>query len=386
MRFAKFNQIGIDYNNILDMRKVFSLLCVGVLMAVTSCDEINTFVMEDHQGAFILNQGTSTSSVSYYNYEQSVCENDYFKDKNNGQAIGSGAHTMAIRKKSEYVKGLAFIVFPEEGNISKINMDGFGTDGYIDAYDYPTDILVTGDDIAFISNGTTENDSKVYEYNYTNDSQVRAIDVAQYPTKMISSGKYLYAACKGNGTGAKVIVIDMSNGVKADTVDLAFDNPVDMVVDASRNVWVYCAGDTEGLVRLNREFVTEVLDVDKDNERDTTYITNEPTDFELGPKLNDSPNPLTVSIDGRTIYYVYGKLCSNNVYIEETETISQEAIISGDYQNEAFRSVDWDDKTGRIMALTSSGKLVILKNYSSSWSNEEVYDVGSNPMITTFNY
>ena len=369
------------------MKKLFSLLGVAVAISFSSCDEINTFVMEDHQGAFILNKGSDKSNVSYYNYERETVTNNYFQLKNSSIGMSSDAHTMAIRKGSDYPKGKAFIVYPEDNNISMINLNGFVSAGDIEEYTKPTDILLVKEDVAYISATGSEGKGMVYEYDFKNSKELMSFEVAKEPLKMISSGKHLYVACKNDEEGAKVFVIDMTNSVKVDTVDLAYANPIDMVVDIDRNVWVYCAGESDALVKLNYEFVTETLDVDTETERDTTYITNEPIAFELGSKTEERANPLTISEDGRILYYVYGKLSSNSVYIEDNEDLSQEAIVSGDYQAEAFNSINYDSRTNRIMALASNGKLVVLKDYGSTgWSNEEVYDIGSNPLITTFNY
>ncbi|WP_439185463.1 hypothetical protein [Carboxylicivirga taeanensis] len=194
-------------------------------------------------------------------------------------------------------------------------------------------------------------------------------------------------ACQGDATaGAQVFVIDMSNHQKADTVNLSFSNPIDMVVDIDRKVWVYCDGAQQALVKLDREFVTETLDKDLPTERDTTYLTNEPVDFVLGDKLASSPNPLTVSRDGRVLYYVYGKLCSNTVYIEPGSELSKSAAVIGDYDNTPFAGVDFDGRTNRVMALSKAGKLVVLGRTEDGLSTEEEYEAGSNPIMTVFNF
>ena len=364
------------------MKKIVSLLGVAVAIGFSSCSDIDSFIMEDYQGAFILNEGTDKSNVSYYSYEHKAVTNNYFQTKNSGAGMSSGAHAMAIRRSSKYPKGKAFIVYPEANEISMINLDGFASVGKM-TFTHPRDIMAVKEDVAYVCAVSAEGKGMVYEHNSETDKNIKSFEVAKEPLKMISSGKYLYCACKGDGTGAKLMVIDMSNGIKADTVDLAYDNPIDMVVDIDRNVWVYCAGNEKALVKITR-FEAITLDGGKATQRDTIVMGNRPTNFLLGRMQGDSAHPLTVSEDGRTLFYVYnGNLCQSSVYAEGE--LSKNSIVAGDGAQEVFNSIDFDPHTNRIMALTD-GKLVVLKYSGETWSNAEVYSIGVNPLMTTFNY
>lgn len=357
------------------MKKLLLAAGLASLIGFTACNDVNIYKLEKHQGAYILNQGANNGSISYYNYEREECTNDVYT------AIGSGATSMAITKSSDFTKGVVYVTVPSANSIERIDLDGMTDAGNIEVAK-PMDVLLSGEKNIYIAH----DEASVSSYDLANNKILKTYDVAAGPQKLISSGKYLYAACKGDNNGAKVFVIDMSNEQKVDTVDLAFNNPIDMVVDVDRNVWVYCNGDTQGLIKLEREFVTDTLDIDMPTERDTTYLTNEPVQFELGAKLADSPNPLTISRDGRTLYYVYGKLCKNSVYINETEELSKSAIVFEDYVNEPFSGVDYDARRGRMMALTSRGELVVLRYSDDWWKVDEVYDVGANPIMTGFNF
>gem|GEM_PF-6227797 len=377
------------------MKKIFTYCAFALFVGLSACDEIDTSVLENHQGAYILNQGTTNSSISYYNYERTSCTNDYYQQNNNGSTVGNGATRMAIRKNVEYPLGLGFVVLPESNLIEKINLDKFVDAGAIESFTHPTDVLITGDDVMYISTADPANGGKVTAYDYTKGEIKKELVVADNPVKLISSGKYLYVACTGDGTGAKVTVIDMSINEQVETVDLPMTKPVDMAVDIDRNVWVYCSDTDQGLVKVKRTLLS-----------DEPYIKHEAIEFLLGNNEGESANPLEVSEDGRVLYYVYGHLCSNSVYIEEKDIdvdendgaldpskgdtikgeLSKEPIISGDYQNEAFNSIDLDKRTNALMALTSDGKLVVLKYKSNVWNAQEVYNVGEKPVITVFNY
>ncbi len=366
-----------------NMKKLLLAASVAATIGFSGCGDVNIYKLEAHQGAYVLNKGTNESTVSYYNYEREECTNDYYQKKNNGNTIGSGASSMVIRKSSEYAKGVAFVTLPSENAVEMINVDGFTSISSIDDFTSPTDVLQGEEGVIYVCHGG----NKVSSYNTSTHEVIKEFTIGTNPQKLISSGKFLYAACAGDGTGAKVFVIDMSNEVKVDTVDFAYNNPIDMVVDIDRKVWVYCDDTEQVLVKLDRQFVTETLEEDTPNERDTTYLTNEPINFSLGARMSDSANPLTISNDGRILYYVYGKLCANSVYIETEDDLNQDvSIVSGDYKDVAFNGIDYDPRTRRITALTSDGKLVVLRNYDDVWNDEEFYEVGENPFMTSFNF
>ncbi len=358
------------------MKKLFIALGLASTIGFTACNDVNIYDLEKHQGAFVLNQGTSNGSISYYNYERQESTNDIYT------AIGSGATTMVVHKNADFPKGLAYVTVPSDNSIELINLDGYVNAGSIDDFNNPTDIILSGDSTICVAHG----ENRVSVYDVRNSSIVKTYEVASSAQKLITSGKFLYVACEGEGTGAKVEVFDLSNQIKVDEVDLTYTDPIDMVIDIDRKVWIFCNGDEQALVKLDREFVTETLDKDLETERDTTYLTNNPIEFALGTKLSNSPNPLTISRDGRLLYYVYGKLCSNTVYIEQGEELSKSAAVIGDYANTPFNGIDYDANRSRLMALTADGELVVLRRYDEGWSNEEVYKVGTQPIMTGFNY
>jgi hypothetical protein len=353
------------------MKNFFLVAGLAAAIGFTACDDVDVSVLDGHQGAYILNKGTANSTISYYNYEDERCVNNYYQDKNNGSKIGVGATAMAVRKTSAFPKGIAFVTLPAENNIEMINMELFADASNIDDFTKPTDVVPSGEEVIYVSHN-----GGVSSYNIKSNAIVKTLEVADNPQKLISSGKYLYAACAGDGTGAKVFVIDMSNDAVVDEIDLVYDNPIDMVVDIDLNVWVYCSGDKQGIIKLKRTLIN-----------DEPFVEHEAFEFILGDNNGDKANPFTISRDGRVLYYVYDKLYSKAVYIEKGEDMTpDESIVTGDYQNEAFNGIDWDARTRRIMALTSGGKLVVLRSADDKWNDEEVYSVGENPIMTTFNF
>ncbi|MCT4589426.1 MAG: hypothetical protein N4A71_16495 [Carboxylicivirga sp.] len=365
------------------MKKLFLALGVVAVAGFSSCEDVNTFKLDKHQGAYILNQESSKSTISYYNYEREQCTNNYYQQNNDGVSIGSGATTMVVNRNNEYPKGVAYVAVPDANSIEIINLDGFKGESGID-FKKPKDILITGLTTAYIS----DEDMNVTEFDLSNANVIKSFKLDDQAQKLVSSGKYLYAACKGEAGKSKVYVIDMSTSLFVDTVEVAKQNPVDMVVDTDRKVWVYYNDAEQAIVKLNRDFKTDTISYDPTTNVlvDTTYITNEPTTFELGTKQADYANPLCISRDGRTLYYVYGKLCANSVFIDKENDLSKESIVSGTYENEAFNGIDLDTKTNRLMGLTTSKQLVVLKSADDVWTDEAVYPVGENPIMTTFNY
>ncbi|WP_430809941.1 MULTISPECIES: YncE family protein [unclassified Carboxylicivirga] len=354
------------------MKNLIAAAGLALGLGLTGCGDVNIYKLEEHQGAFIVNEGNEKSSISYYNYEREECSNNIYQERNNGADIGAGATQIAIRRNADFPEGLAFVTLPADNSIAKIDLNGYLNAGSITDFTAPRDILVVNESQMFVAH----NAASVSLYDYTNNTVEGTFDVAAHPQKLISAGKYLYVACSGDETGAKVVVIDMSNAMVVSTIDLNYNNPIDMVVDIDRNVWVYCSGDEQALVKLERTLINE-----------EPYVAHEAHDFMLGVKKNELDNPLTISRDGRTLYYVYDYLVSKSVYIEAGEDMTPEnSAVVGDYSAEAFNGIDWDSRTGRIMALTADGHLVILKKQDEGWNNQEEYPVGDQPRMSAFNF
>lgn len=376
------------------MNKIFLSLGLG-LLALSSCKDINTFTLGHNQGAFVLNQGdTETSTISRYDYEQENVINSIYQSKNNGLKLGPGASSFAIHRSSDYAAGKGYIVFPDRGEVEMINMENYQIGATIDGLSHPNDIVLANETSAYVScgNGVSDgaNDNVVHKLDLEQHTVVKTFEMHNGPAKMITSGKYLYVAHSGGESkdGSSIIVIDMSNDAKIDTVAVGIQ-PIDMEVDLDRNIWVFCDGDAAGknqsLYKINRTFSADTI------KHESEMI------LDLGDKMANGQNALTVSQDGRFVYYVHGRTYFRSIYkTNEVDDEGNEIIVPddeaivGDYSDVPLVGIDTDKRTGKLNGLAAdsngSGKLIIFDVSSKRHVVRAEYSVGINPIFTTYHY
>lgn len=368
------------------MKKAFLILTLGTLV-LSSCEDIDTNTLEDNQGAFILNKGnTETSSLSRYNYEQESVTNNIFQIKNNGLQLGPGASAFAVKRSENYLKGRGYMVFTDRGEVDMINMETYRVEATVAGLSYPNDIVLANENTAYVSCGNgvsaTDKDNVVAKIDLEKNTVVKTIPAGVAPGKLTTSGKYLYVANSGgqNKDGSSVTIIDMSNDVVIETVTVGIQ-PTDMEVDTDRNIWVYCDGDASGnqqsLYRIDRVFEGESIS------HDPTLI------LDLGTKVKNEPNALAMTRDGLFVIYMHGKAFIRSIYKEGTDVEDSEAI-SGENKDLAFVGIDVDSKTGQLHGLTQGtngqGTFVVFKRNSDGYEYANSYEVGINPILTTYFY
>jgi len=371
------------------MKKGFLILTLGALV-LSSCNEINTLTLEDHQGAFILNKGNSeTSTISRFNYETEEVTNNIFQEKNNGQQLGTGATAFVIKPNEDYVKGKGYIVFPEAGSIDMINMETYKIEGSIDGLSYPTDIVLANETTAYVSCGNgvadSDKDNIVAKVDLETYSVTNSLPVGEGPSKLITSGKFLYVANSGGNfkNGNTITVYDMSKDSLIDQVEVGIQ-PIDMEVDVDRNIWVYCNGDQMGndrsLYKIERKFVTD--DIVTDSLVHVPHLM-----IDLGDEQAKGPNTLAMSRTGRYIYYLNGKTYVRSVYKEDNS--ADKEAIAGDYSDVTLNGIDFDYTTGNLYGLIENGDsngslLLFTYDDDQQYIFNSEYGVGIQPIFTTF--
>ena len=373
------------------MKKGFLILTLGALV-LSSCTEINTLTLEDHQGAFILNKGNSeTSTISRFNYETEEVTNNIFQEKNNGQQLGAGATAFIIRPDEDYIKGKGYIVFPEAGSVDMINMETFKIEGSIDGLSYPTDIVLTNENAAYVSCGNgvadSDKDNIVAKVDLETYTVTNTLPVGEGPSKMITAGKFLYVANSGGElkNGNTITVYDMSKDSLIDQIEIGIQ-PIDMEVDVDRNIWVYCNGGEMGndrsLYKIERKFVTDTIVTDS-----LVHIPHLMID--LGDEQAMGPNTLAMSRTGRYLYYVNGKTYVRSVH-KDDDSADKEAIV-GEYSDVTLNGIDFDYSTGNLYGLIENGGsngslLLFTYDDEQQYIYNSDYVVGIQPVFTTFSY
>nr|WP_321451954.1 hypothetical protein [uncultured Carboxylicivirga sp.] len=376
------------------MKKGFLILTLGALV-FSSCTEIDTYTLEDYQGAYILNKGNATTStLSHFNYEKMEVTNNYFQQKNTGQTLGPGASALALEKSNNYPKGRGYVIFSEAGSIDQLDMETMQVVNSIDGFSNPNDIILANETNAYVSCGNgvadSDNDNIVAKVDLNSHTITAKLPVGEGPGKLISSGKFLYVANSGgeNKNGNTVTVYDMSVDTLVTTVNVG-TQPVDMVVDIDRNIWVYCDGDAAGndqsLYKIERSFKSDTITTDSIVDR---LVHESKLMVDLGAKEGNGQNALAISRDKRFVYYVHGKTYYRSVY-KEDDSADEEAIV-GDYSDVTFNAIDLD-KThnfmyGLISNGDSNGKFVVFTRDDNQYIFDSEYQVGINPIFTTYLY
>ncbi len=390
------------------MKKISVLcLCAGVL-SFSACKEIDTSTLTENQGAYVLNEGSDNSTISYYNFEKESIQNNYFQKNNGGQSLGQNVRSMAIRRSTSYPDGKGYVVVEGsngDGHIEVIDMKTFKSIKQIDGISYPGDIVLVSETKGYVTsgNGTGTDSDVIIELDLVNDTKGRSLKVGMAPAKVVTSGKYLYVANKGTGAVAdnRIIVKDLSNdAVSVDTLEVGYA-PIDMAVDKYGNVWVYCNGtannNDQALVKLEKDFNV-----------DNGPLTHAIYTLPFSERADHGDNCLTASRLGSELFYVHGityrlgvdvdlisdeELATNTQLTNEEKDTNKNALptegcISGEYADKTFNGIDIDPRTGRLNALLagSDNKLVLFSIRSSKVELVSEGSVGVKPFATVFNY
>lgn len=368
------------------MKKISVLcLCAGIL-SFSACKDIDTSTLKENQGTFILNSGSDNSTISYYNFENESCQNDYFQKNNGGQFIGKNVRSMAIRRGTNYPDGKGYVVVEGsngDGHIEVIDMKTFKSITQIEGINYPGDIILVSETKGYVTSGdgTGDGSDVIIELDLTNDTKGNSYKVGKAPVKMVTSGKYLYVANKGTDAVAdnQIMVMDLSQSlVSVDTVEVA-DAPIDLGVDKYGNVWAYCNGTStnndQALVKLEKVF-----------NADNGTLEHNTVTLPFSERAAQGDNCLAMSRLGSELFYVHGE--TYRIDVSDEEPIA-EACITGEYENTTFNSIDLDPRTGRFNALVgdgANGKMVEYTIKANSFDFKAEYTVGVSPIGTAYYY
>jgi len=170
------------------MKKISILcLCAGVL-SFSACKDIDTSTLTENQGAFIINEGSDNSTISYYNFEKESIQNNYFQQKNGGQVVGPNVQSMATRRSTSYPDGKGYVVVEGtngDGHIEVIDLKTFKSIKQIDGINYPGDIILVSDTKGYVTsgNGTGDDSDVIIELDLVNDTKGSSIKVGNHQSK-----------------------------------------------------------------------------------------------------------------------------------------------------------------------------------------------------------
>jgi len=208
--------------------------------------------------------------------------------------------------------------------------------GEIEGCDYPRFMLPVSSSKAFLTNGAMSGQVLIVDLNTLTVSG--SVNVGNGPERMTRTGEIVFVANSGGWLSDNTVsLINASNDSFLDAVTVG-DRPIDLVTDATGDVWVLCAGvvlydenwnvtghTVASLYRLSADGTVEW----------SAMIGNE----------GDHPDDLAISPDGQIVYY-------NNNGIHSL-SVSDPDQPHSTVLNGTFYSLDVHPETGDLW-LTSS--------------------------------
>ena len=240
---------------------------------------------------------------------------------------------------------------------------------------YPRHVLAINSSKAYVTNGSVN--GTIVVINLEDYSVTKTIPVGQGPEVMVRSGNNVYVANSGGfGVDNTLSVINSSDDVETAKIVVG-DVPVDLVQDASGNIWVLCKGALSYSIeppytatRISEAKLAKVNANSNSVEAEIVLVETSST---------ESVERLAISKDGLTLYY----LKSGEVYELATSATNPNAsaFIEGN-----FYGLDVHPSTGKIWTTTNGfTENQEVKVYDSNGTLINSYDVGIGSSACAFN-
>ncbi|MFN8699988.1 MAG: DUF5074 domain-containing protein [Flavobacteriales bacterium] len=306
---------------------IFSL-CALFFSSCKKEDASETTVTADPSGmgAYVSNEGSfmnNNASVSYIAQNGSVLSDPYF-DANNFP-MGDVLQSIAFQGNR------GFAVLNNSQRVTIFDRITFEHIGEIEGCDYPRHMLPLSSSKAYLTNGSMSGQVLIVDLNTLSISG--SVNVGNGPERMTRSGDVVFVANSGGWLSDNTVsIINATNDAFLNSVTVG-DRPIDMVTDATSDVWVLCAGvvlydenwnitghTAASLYRLAQDGTVEW----------SALIGNE----------GDHPDDLAVSPDGQTVYYNNNGIHSLSISAPDEP---HSVMLSG-----AFHSLDVNPETGDL--------------------------------------
>lgn len=342
--------------------RVFALSALLILIFSTGCEKdfgeqktTSKYISSD--GVFIVSEGTfmaGNGDVSFYNRSDKSISNNLFFSVNN-RPPGDIPQNMA------FFRTHAYLVVNNSNTIEVIDLEDFSEKITIKGFEMPRQMIVSGSKGYVSQLGS----SKIAVINLDNNSVSGNIEGFKSSDRMVVSGKRLFVANwtsyyidKPNNT---IMVFDMETDMFVDSVTVTKE-PNSMVVDSEGKIWVLSSG---GFMGEEYPAIHCINPVSLQSEKTFQF-----------PSKSGYPTMLTISADGKTLYYADG-----DIYRMSTvdQGLPQSPFISGD--GRALYGLAVDQGNGEIYLSDArdyqqNGKVY---RYSASGDLLDSFDAGINP-------
>jgi len=235
-------------------RNFWLLLCAVFAMTLTtSCDDdsvidpidpIDTSMPGPYAlGTFVINEGpfqVGTGSISYYDKESAILENDVFFTANDPQVLGNIVQSMSIHNDK------AYIVVNNAAKVEVVDAGTMVSQNTISGFTQPRYFHAINDDKAYVSEwGEGGLVGAVNVVDLNTNAITNTIATGSGAEQMVQVGNDVYVANSGGfGRDSLLAVID-TNSDQVTSLIYVGDNPNSLVVDKDNAVWVLAGGHTD---------------------------------------------------------------------------------------------------------------------------------------------
>lgn len=254
------------------------ILVMAVLLVAAGCKKDDPDKPKGEvpaKGLIVINEGNYTfgnASITLYNPDTKAVTEDVFTNTN-GRPLGDVAQSMTV------VGGLGYIVVNNSGKIEVVNMTDFSQVASISGLISPRYMLPLGDGRAYVTDLYAE---AITIIDLNSNTITGTIALPGWTEQLaLADGKVFVC----NYDSSRVEVIDPATDTKTGHIAVQ-GGPSQIVIDANAKLWVSGAKKIGG------------------NEASLNRIDPQNRSLELSIPLTNSATNLTISADGKTLYFL----------------------------------------------------------------------------------
>tara|TARA_B100001109_G_scaffold255806_1_gene261005 strand:+ start:7123 stop:8160 length:1038 start_codon:yes stop_codon:yes gene_type:complete len=281
----------------------------------------------------VLNEGNfqwGNASLSLYNPNTKVVENDVFLRNNNQLPIGDVVQSMI------QVGDLGYVVVNNSNKIRVIDLNNFHSLGSIEPFNSPRYILPIHQNKAYVSDLYED---KLYVVDLVNRSILKTIPTHGWTEEMVLVGDKAFVS---QVDSSQVLVFDV---VKDSLLKVISTNtsPQCLEVDVNQNVWVSCTGGLNSNLASLHQIDSDSLVIRKTLEQSSSsdfigeielnatadeiyYLTNEGI-MKMNIQQTSLPTTPFIPHNNRNLYGFSINPLNNDIYLIDAVDYQQKGYV-----------------------------------------------------------
>lgn len=344
------------------------LLSLFTILAAQSCSDDPEPVKPGAEGFFVVNEGgfgNGNTSISFYDRGTDQMINDVFTAKN-GRPLGDQAQSMTV------FEGKGYIVVQGSGKIEVIDADDYSSIATIDdGLPSPRYFIGISATKGYVSDwGADGLTGTVKVVDLTSYAVTKTIATGKGANRMLKTGNLVYVTNSGGfGKDNTVTVVNTGSDEITATIPVG-DNPNSIQRDHAGNIWVASGGATA----YNPDWSVDEANSTKGSISRITPDNTEGVRLTVDQLTFSGPGSLSISPDGKTIYYTYNEA----VYSMST---SASTLPTTPFKSKGYYGLAVDPFNGNIIGceapnFSSAGSIDVM---DASGNTVQSYAVGIAP-------